>query len=501
MQSLPGVRALRSQGSRGGAWWTGLACLLAALASAGCAIDTTGTGAMPDDFDPVFLPDAGTLLPVDAAVLPPLADAGARPPQPGEPPLRDDGLSGRFGWRDQVRRALDRDTLPAAFAARGWALPAGSEVYAARVVEGVEGPAYVFYEAGGGAFSRDFWPASTIKVLAALGALDRLGAMGFTGDAVVAFDTGYTDRVGAILDRAILWSSNEDYDRSVRIAGFDRLNDVFLVPSRGLPDTVIQRSYAGFGVREVPGFTLTEGTHRERVPAHASTSPDRCPPRDGNCTNLFELTEGVRRILLRHEIPEEERFDVSETDLAHLEDSLCGATPSFFAEGATRAFRTPPRICHKPGWVPNNDCLDHGLVEDPRTGARFLLAAAVPERTGRSDCSALSAVAEQVLLALAGRADGMPLGPEAGVPIRVQLDDLGTVEGRRDYAITVEAPGADGVALYVDGWPIGQAAGPGPRFALRYAFVGEGERFLYARATRGGSAVGQRGLRVAIAPP
>jgi hypothetical protein len=446
----------------------------------------TGDGGGADSDGGIDRLDAGS-TPVDAGV-----DAGALPP------LRDDALE-PYTWREKVEHAIDRATLPAAFEAAGYALPAGSEVFAARIVEGPGAPAYVFYEAGGGGFSQDFWPASTVKVLAALGALHRVRELGFTGATHVRFDSGFEDDLSAIYDRSIRVSSNIDYDRTVRIAGFDWLNTTFLDGAYGFPTTVIQRSYAGVGVRDVPGYTLTEGDRTEYAPPPSGTGDYGCGD-DGNCADLFELTEAVRRVVLDAEIGESERFDLDPADIARVRDALCGATPSFFAGGAESALGEAPAICHKPGWVPYNDCLDHGVVD--AGDARFLLAASTPETRGRTDCLELGGVAEAVLSALVGVTGGAPLALDAGPAIPIQLDDLGsTPEGRRSYDITVDVPGADRVEIATDGLVIGSAEGPGPRFSIRYDYLGGGERLLTVLATSGGAPVAFRAARVSITPP
>lgn len=439
--------------------------------------------------------DTGTSPEDDAG---PDVDAGGGETDAGMlPPLRDDALLPDWRWDEKAVHAIDSETLGAAFASMGYGPPAGTEIYAVRIVPGVGGPAYVLYEAGGGAFSQDFWPASTVKVLSSLGALEFVGTMGFTGAANVTWDSGFGDTLSAIYDRAIRVSSNIDYDRTIRCAGFDRFNETFLSPENGFPTTVIQRSYARVDVRNVPGMTITEGGRSAYVPARMGVGDFGCPT-DGNCANLFELGEAIRRVMLEAEIPAEERFALAPSDVTGLHDALCNATPSFFAAGVPSA----TRICHKPGWVPYNDCLDHGLIETD-TGERFLLAAAAPETEGRTDCVMLAPIAEHVIAALAGRpaAEGMTLQRDAGVPIVAQLDDGGTnAEGRRAYHFTVDAPGADRIEIFTDGYELGEATG-GPRFELDYAYFGGGERLVTIRAWSGATQVGYRSFRAMITPP
>jgi hypothetical protein len=436
--------------------------------------------------------DAGT---------PPEDGGGPGDPDAGPlPPLRDDALFPDWTWHEKAQRAIDSDSLATALTAE---LPPGTEVYAARIIAGAGGElGYVLYEAGGGAFTRDFWPASTVKVLAALGSLEYVQAMGFTGAVHVTFDTGFNDDLSAIADRSIRVSSNIDYDRTVRVAGFDAFNETFLSAERGFPTTVIQRGYSGIGIRYTPGITLDEAGRTAYVPERNATGSYDCPD-DGNCAPLFELTEAVRRVVLHDEIPLDERFLIAPADVTRVNDALCGATPSFFAVGAEAALGAGTRICHKPGWVPYNDCLDHGVIESP-AGQRFLLAVAAPETEGRTDCAMLSPIAESALRSLAALsdADGMQLQREAGVPLVIQLDDGGrTPEGRRAYRITVDAPLADRVELFTDRWPIGEASGPGPRFVVDYEYLGGGERLVVARAWSGATQIGYRSIRAMITPP
>jgi hypothetical protein len=96
----------------------------------------------------------------------------------------------------------------------------------------------------------------------------------------------------------------------------------------------------------------------------------------------------------------------------------------------------------------------------------------------------------------------MPLQLDAGIAIVAQIDDLGvTPDSRRSTRITVEARGADEVRLAVDGWPIGEATGSGPRFVVEYDFHSGGERLLVVQAFASGAAVGYRSMRVRITPP
>ena len=142
-------------------------------------------------------------------------------------------------------------------------LPTTYAVYAALLDDGVP---TARYEAAAGPLGYSFWPASSIKVLAAEGALAYLATFGFTGSARVTL-YGATYRVSDLYTGAITASNNEDYDLLVLIAGVDFLNTQFLTATNGFPRTVIQKDYAGYDLRASPEMTISEGERTVSIPA------------------------------------------------------------------------------------------------------------------------------------------------------------------------------------------------------------------------------------------
>jgi len=281
--------------------------------------------------------------------------------------------------------------LDAALAAAGTRVPPGAHVYAARIGDGARGPTYDDYAAGGGALATDFWPASSIKVLAAVGALEYVAKLGFTGAASVDFGGSNSTTIRALYDAAIRQSSNADYDGLVEIAGVNWLNREFLTPARGFPATVIQRSYTVGGTLDSPAITLTEGGRRVVLPARSASAVPECPA--GNCSDLFDMSESVRRVVLNDEIPAAERFQISRADVAGLTDALRGAD-GFLNPAVAKVLGPGATIYSKPGEVSGRDCLDVTLIVSP-TGRRFLLSASVPEEQG--GCDTLVTLATGVL--------------------------------------------------------------------------------------------------------
>ena len=287
-------------------------------------------------------------------------------------------------------------SLDAQLAAKGYEVPEKANLYAVRVVEGPESRIYEQYQAGGGALAVDFWPASSIKVLAALGALDFARSLGYSGAAMVTFDDGGPSRsLRSIYEPAIRDSSNYDYDLLVLIAGRDRLNHEFLTARNGFPVTSISRSYAGAEFDESPAMILEEGDRRTYVPVRKAQREPEC--KTGNCSNLFEMTESVRRIVLGDQLPVDQRFDLEPTDLSALSDALRQAE-GFLGDAAKRVLGPGVRVWSKPGDADGLDCLDVTLIES-RAGKRFLVAGSVPHRAG--GCQALGRLAEGVLKLLA----------------------------------------------------------------------------------------------------
>jgi hypothetical protein len=283
-------------------------------------------------------------------------------------------------------------SIDAALAVLGYRFPPGSNVYAAKIGKEGGGLTYEDFEGGGGALGSNFWPASSIKLLAAVGALEFVGQQGFTGAATVAFGSGAPRTIRSIYDAAIRISSNSDYDLLVELAGVDWLNKEFLTPARGFPVTVIQRSYTvGGNLRTNPAVTLTEGGRKVTIPARSGRVDTDCPR--GQCSNLFEMSESVRRVVLHNEIPESERFKLAPADVAGLTSALLTAE-GWFEPAVAQVVGPTARIYGKPGQVPGRDCLDVTLIEG-RNGQRFLLSATVPERQG--GCPALVNLATAVL--------------------------------------------------------------------------------------------------------
>ena len=292
-------------------------------------------------------------------------------------------------------RSLDQARLPAALSAAGVLLPPGANVYAVVLDRDKPRGRYEQFEAGGGALAEDFWPASSVKLLAAVGALAYVRTLGLTGAATVSYGggAGAGPSVRAIARSAIEESSNEAYDQLLEIAGVDWLNTAFLTAESGFPETVVQRSYAYSGVVSSPELTFSEGAFEVTVPARV-TEGGFGVPAAGNRSNLRELTESVRRVVLHGVLAPEERFDIDAVDALVLELALLGAE-GFIEPAATQTFAGGVLVYDKPGYVVGDDCVDVAYIDSVERSQAYLLAVSTPD-DGRS-CETVTDVARGTL--------------------------------------------------------------------------------------------------------
>ncbi|MDQ6725962.1 MAG: hypothetical protein M3066_07350 [Actinomycetota bacterium] len=333
------------------------------------------------------------LVAASAVVVLRSSDGGASPAAVAQRGAAAAALpAGAIGSRPRSAPSPEPASIDARLAAGGYEMPPHALVYGAVIERGPDGLSYRQVQAGGGALGEGFWPASSIKVLAALGALDFARTLGFTGDALVVFDIGEKARtLRSIYEAAIRDSSNYDYDLLVQIAGRDRLNNQFLTAANGFPATSITRPYDNDDLETSPPMIFDQGDRRTYVPERPAKLDPECDA--GNCSNLFEMTESVRRIVLNDELPAYERFALDPSDIAALRQALLDAD-GFFPAPVAAVVGPDARIYDKPGDADGLDCLDVSLIEAP-DGRRWLLSASMPHAEG--GCDALADLATAVL--------------------------------------------------------------------------------------------------------
>jgi hypothetical protein len=216
--------------------------------------------------------------------------------------------------------------------------------------------------------------------------------MGFSGSSIVTYEGGTTMALRSLLRAAIVDSANDAYDSLVEIAGVDWLNNVFLTAQNGFPETVIQRSYTYAGVIESPAMRIQERGRELLLPARTSAGGFGVAG-SGNRSNLLELTDSVRRVVLHGSLRPPERFAIDAVDALELEQALLAAEG--FIEPALLRLGPDVLVYDKPGFVPGDDCVDVAYIDDLDRPQAYLLGVSTPD-DGRL-CQTLTDVARGTL--------------------------------------------------------------------------------------------------------
>lgn len=233
-----------------------------------------------------------------------------------------------------------------------------------------------------------YWPASTVKLTAAVLALLKLREFGLTSQANVQIDDiegHYDNTVEKLCRDAIIPSSNTAYNRLMEIAGFDDINDRVLPKVFHFPTTVMQRRYArkhpDDNLRYSPQIAYREGDTTGTIPARqsAGTKRPQCP-REANCTTLAELAEVMFRVMMHDYLPASYRFDLTKNDISMLQRMLLKA-PSCIGRGTASAMGEKTLIYNKGGKVIGDDRLEIAFVSSPDKKERYLIALSVPYHT------------------------------------------------------------------------------------------------------------------------
>lgn len=331
------------------------------------------------------------LLPCSAMGRLPLVEASVDSPPPVPARVEREGRRHLPPHYPAGYCQVETRTLPRLLEAQGFVPP---EQFKALVVvvdrKSRRGaPRYRCYDYyGSGNHREDWWPASSIKVFAAVAALEQANAWGFSPAAKVEFHDRSRNRVTTLADlveKALIPSDNLAYDRLIEIVGFDELNRRFF-PTHGFHRSVFLRSYSGRKIdretglgtlRDSPAITLTEGQRVRQVRARRGVGDYPCPYQ-GNCTTLLELADVIRRIVHHDLLPRPQRLRVSPAQLELLRASLAAERPRGL--GVVNGLRAGfPRgdeleIHHKPGFA-NDWFSDAAHVRAP-DGREWLVAMA-----------------------------------------------------------------------------------------------------------------------------
>lgn len=321
--------------------------------------------------------------------------------------------SDRENWYNRQFLESDRTTLTERFKKQHYTPPRNSYALIApiHVQNGI--PCLEYYSYGDTAFEfsmtregeEKFWPASAVKLMAAVLALVKLREYNLSSQASVQFNDiegHYEGTVKALCREAIIPSSNTAYNRLMEIAGFDQANDDYLPNKFHFPTMILQRRYARHhpddNIRLSPAILYREDGQEGLIPLRTSTGRKRhfCP-REGNCMTLAELAEVMMRVVLHHELPSEYRFPVLDSDADMLIEALKEA-PSCIDDGVYSTLGEKAVIYNKGGKVIGDDRLEVAVVSSRDGSERYLIGLSVPYYDGVE--KATNELAKQLIVAV-----------------------------------------------------------------------------------------------------
>jgi hypothetical protein len=336
---------------------------------------------------------------------------------------------------------LDTTTLPKKLKRAGLVPPFGFKALVIEIDETEKGLEYRAYDYNGTSTTReDWWPASTVKIYAAVAALEKLRSLGFSPKAELVYnyrEKPLTTTAEDLVQRAITPSHNLSFDRLVELVGFDALHQQFLNARHGLAGTVLLRAYGGRLLdkqtgrgynRHSPAITVNEGDKTLKLPELNGTSTQHCPGQ-GNCTSLVELAETIRRVVLHEKLPPKRRFDLGPKELELLRGALAGKRTrgAGVVNGLKAGFAGQPlEFYHKPGYAARwfSDVV---FVKAPESQKQWIVAMA-----GHGGRDALDQPA-QILGSILAKG---PLIPRSKEPTSPQLEPRPETPGDTD----VESP-------------------------------------------------------------
>lgn len=397
-------------------WWS------PALALAACLSSGTDRGATPAASTPA---PARPVEPPPA--LPPAPDPALLALRAEFPhPVALDVTRDRNGWFTMARLIADQDSLGKHYRRVDYQPPAFSRALVVVVRPGVGQPRYFHYSLGDTAFEvprHYFHPASTVKLATSVGALWTVGALGLTGDAEIEFTDAEGIQRGRIADmihEALMHSSNKDYNRLVRIAGFDALNEQYLSPRWGLPEMAIQARYGdrrGPTLRYSPPMQYHQSELHGEIPAREASRHH--PTCKGNCATLFELHDVQRRVILHEELPVEQRFPIGQADVERMRATM-RITRKRLGRVPDEAFGAPVEVLNNVGRIPGLALLENATLIERNGSRRLFMVASVafPATLGATDRLVVPRLRELVRptldLALAATPQGPGLQHDAG---------------------------------------------------------------------------------------
>ena len=408
-------------------------------------------------------------------------------------------------WYDKAEALADRETIGAAFERQGYRVPEEAYLLIGRISKINGRPAYTWFSLRDTGFVQSadsFWPASMIKLVAAVGALETLADHGLDGSTRISFTDGrgrWSGTASRLYASALTHSNNVAYDRLMKIAGFDALNDRLLTPKNGFPFMTFQRAYDANNdetLRVSPEIAFEKkGGETGVIPRRESAAVHEACPDEGNCATLFELLHFLQRVVLHDEIEEGDRFRLTRVDRRALARYL-EAAPSRIGPGIEAALGHEVTIYNKGGRVPDLVANDHALVVDETNSRHYLVAASIAERDGKDETKArIAELVRRGLRAVAfAKGVAVPAAVDGGAPIEIAFEERG--EDSITLRLSAGDADVDELVLYDGTEEIGRGGPEG--FEATRPIPGIDPRVFVAIATKGSRLVGYASLGLAM---
>jgi len=176
-------------------------------------------------------------------------------------------------------------------------------------------------------------PASTVKLYAAIAALQKVRSFGMTRDARVSFigkRKKYSTTVRQLVKDAINESDNIAYNRLVQLAGFDYLHERFFTSRNGLPHSALMRAYEqskwksmgeSVSLRNAPLIKLRQWKKGKKT-IGATSGEAKVECYGAACTSLADLAEAMKRLMLQEQLPNKKTFRLETYDLYMLRKAM-----------------------------------------------------------------------------------------------------------------------------------------------------------------------------------
>lgn len=426
------------------------------------------------------------------------------------------GVQGRVLCHFEKRRlhgfakasaVADRTSLQQMFEKQHYQPPQGTHLMATRVIRGVQQPAFLYYSLGNTGFVHSrghFWPASAVKVWAAVGALMTLHARGLDLRTELMFSDVYGNFRGNVV-RLFYPLHNKHYDQMMRLAGLDEINEPRRRMRYGLPNLVLLCPYAkGANIKDSPEILYRRGKRRGVIPArHARRLRyPGCPPQY-NCTTLFELQDVLRRIVLHDELPASVRFPVPSADMLALRKALRKRVGKHKLWQAVKHTLDEHRtlVYGKSGSSRGASQLDNLFFDAPQ--GRFLVTPLVRwyrhEPEAGPSMLVLDELGKHTLQALLRMpTEGVPVQADAGVSMDTQFQAI--PQQPYVYQIQVLAPGVESLKAWVNRRVVSFHRIKEGEFQSTYSFEKSGEYVWVFQGEKRGEPVSYRSFGTYIPP-